>query len=481
MQVSETLSEGLKREYKVVVEAAEMAAKVTDRLTDIAKEAKMPGFRTGKVPVTILRRTYGRQILGEILEQTVNEATTETLEKHALKPAMQPKIEVVSFDEGADLEYTIQLEVMPEFEPMDFAALSLERVVADISDAEIDERVNSLAQQFKEFTDGAEGQAAQEGDTVVIDFKGSVDGELFEGGAAEEHSLELGSNMFIPGFEEQLIGVKKGDEKTVKVSFPEEYQAEHLAGKEAEFAVTVREVKVPLPVAVDDALAEKLGLENLAALKDAVREQSQKDYAEVSRGRLKRLLLDALADNHDFEVPPSLVENEFEQIWHQMEEDLKRQDKTIADLDQSEEEARAEYRDIAVRRVRLGLLLADVGRRNNLSVTQEEVNRAMAEQAQRFPGQEQQIFEFYQSNPEMRAQLEAPIMEDKVVDFILEMAQVSESKVSVEELMRDPDAEPEGEAESGGEDAKKAEKKAKKPAKKTAKKPAKKPAKKKDD
>lgn len=481
MQVSETLSEGLKREYKVVVEAADMEAKVTARLTDLAKEAQMPGFRPGKVPVTILRRTYGKQLLGEVLEQTVNEATTETLERHELTPAIQPKIEVVSFDEGADLEYTIQVEVMPEIEPMDFSTLSLERLVADISDEEVDERVNSLAQQFKEFTEAAEGQAAQEGDTVVIDFKGSVDGELFEGGAAEEHSLELGSNMFIPGFEEQLIGVKKGDEKTVKVSFPEEYQAEHLAGKEAEFAVTVREVKVPLPVAVDDALAEKLGLENLAALKDAVREQSQKDYAEVSRGRLKRLLLDALADNHDFEVPPSLVENEFEQIWHQMEEDLKRQDKTIADLDQSEEEARAEYRDIAVRRVRLGLLLADVGRRNNLSVTQEEVNRAMAEQAQRFPGQEQQIFEFYQSNPEMRAQLEAPIMEDKVVDFILEMAQVSESKVSVEELMRDPDAEPEGEAESGGEDAKKAEKKAKKPAKKTAKKPAKKPAKKKDD
>jgi len=435
MQVSETLSEGLKREYKVVVDAADMEAKVTDKLTDLAKEAQMPGFRPGKVPVKILRRTYGRQLLGEVLEQTVNEATTETLEKHDLTPAMQPKIEVVSFDEGADLEYTIQLEVMPEFEPMDFASLTLERVVAEMAEGEVDERVGSLAQQFKEFTEAAEGQAAQDGDTVVIDFKGIVDGELFDGGTAEEHSLELGSNSFIPGFEEQLVGVKKDDELAVKVTFPEEYQAENLAGKEAEFAVTVREVKVPLPVSVDDALAEKLGLENLQALKDAVREQSEKDFATISRTKLKRVLLDALAEGHDFAVPPSLVDGEFEQIWNQVVEDLKRQDKTVADLDKSEEEAKAEYRDIAVRRVRLGLLLSKVGQDNNLTVNQDEVNRVMAEQAQNFPGQEQQIFEFYQSNPEMRAQLEAPVMEDKVVDFIIEMAQVNETKVSVEELM----------------------------------------------
>ncbi|MDA1100735.1 MAG: trigger factor [Proteobacteria bacterium] len=456
MQVSETLSEGLRREYKVVVEAADMEAKVTDRLTDIAKEARMPGFRPGKVPVKILRRTYGRQILGEVLEQAVNEATTETLAKHELKPAMQPKIEVVSFDEGADLEYTIQLEVMPEFEPMDFASLSLERVVAAISDAEIDERVKSLAQQFKEFAEAAEGQAARDGDTVVIDFKGSIDGELFDGGSSEEHSLELGSNTFIPGFEEQLVGVKKGDEISVTVRFPDEYQAENLAGKEAEFAVTVREVKVPLPVVVDDTLAEKLGLENLDALKGAVRDQSEKEYAEVSRARLKRLLLDALAENHDFEVPPTLVDGEFEQIWGQVESDLKRQDKTVANLDKSEEEARAEYRDIAVRRVRLGLLLSQVGNDNNLTVTQDEVNRAMAAQAQRFPGQEQQIFEFYQSNPEMRAQLEAPIMEDKVVDFILEMAQISDREVSVEELVRNLDEEDlieDGAGEDGAEAA----------------------------
>ena len=449
MQVSETLSEGLKREYKVVVEAADMEAKVNDRLAEMAKEAQMPGFRPGKVPVTILRRTYGRQLLGEVLEQTVNEATTETLEQHDLTPAMQPKIEVVSFDEGADLEYTIAVEVMPEFEPMDFAALTLDRVVAEISDGEVDERVTSLAQQFKEFTDADEGQAAQDGDTVVIDFKGSVDGELFEGGADEEHSLELGSNSFIPGFEEQLAGVKKGDEKTDSVNFPDEYQAEHLAGKAAEFAVTVREVKVPLPVSVDDALAEKLGLENLAALKDAVREQSEKDFAQVSRTKLKRNLLDALAEGHDFEVPPSLVDGEFEQIWTQVEQDLQRQEKTIADLDKSEDEAKAEYRDIAVRRVRLGLLLSKVGQDNNLTVNQDEVNRAMAEQAQNFPGQEQQIFEFYQSNPEMRAQLEAPIMEDKVVDFIIEMAQVSDSKVSVEELLA-PDDDDEDETVGAG-------------------------------
>ena len=446
MQVSETLSEGLKREYKVVVPSADMEAKVTDRLTEIGKEAQMPGFRPGKVPMKILRRTYGRQLLGEVLEQAVNEATTETLEKNELKPAMQPKIEVVSFDEGKDLEYTIEVEVMPKFEPMDFSTLTLERKVAEIGDEELDERVNSLAQQFKEFTEADEGQAANDGDTVMIDFEGSVDGELFEGGAAEGHSLELGSNSFIPGFEEKLVGVKKGDETVAKVTFPEEYQAEHLAGKKAEFKVNVQEVKVPLPVTVDDALAEKLGLENLAALKDAVREQSEKEYADLSRAKLKRVLLDALAENHDFEVPPSLVEGEFEQIWNQVVEDLKRQDKTVEDMEKPEEESRAEFREIAVRRVRLGLLLSEVGQRNNLTVNQDEVNRAMAEQAQRFAGQEQQIFEFYQSNPEMRAQLEAPIMEDKVVDFIVEMAQVSESKVSIEELLADPDGD---EAEGG--------------------------------
>ena len=449
MHVSETLSEGLKREYKVVVEAADMEAKVTSRLTDLAKQAQMPGFRRGKVPVKLLRRTYGKQLLGEVLEQTVNEATTETIEKHDLTPAMQPKIEVVSFDEGSDLEYTIQLEVMPEFEPVDFAAISLKKIVADVDDSQIDDRVKSIAEQFKEFTAAAEGQEAQNGDTVVIDFKGSVDGEEFEGGEAEEHSLELGSNSFIPGFEEQLIGAKKGEKKAVTVNFPAAYQAEHLAGKEAEFAVTVREVKVPLPVTLDDALAEKLGLENLEALKTAVREQSEKDFAVVTRTKLKRELLDALAENHDFDLPPTLVESEFEQIWTQVEEDLKRQDKTIEDLDKQEDEAKAEYRDIAVRRVRLGLLLSKVGQENNLTVTQDEVNRAMAEHAQNFPGQEQKIFELYQSNPEMRAQLEAPIMEDKVVDFILEMAQVNESKVSVEELLAEDE---EDESEPYAED-----------------------------
>jgi len=441
MQVSETLSEGLKREYKVVIEAADMEAKVTSRLSDIAKEAQMPGFRRGKVPVTILRRTYGKQLLGEVLEQTVNETTTETIEKNELTPAMQPKIEVVSFDEGADLEYTIALEVMPEFEPIDFNSISLEKMVADVDDSQIEERVKSIAEQFKEFTEAAEGQKAENGDTLVIDFVGKIENQEFEGGKAEEHNLELGSNSFIPGFEEQLIGVKKGEEKTVSITFPSEYQAEHLAGKDAEFAVTVREVKIPLPVTVDDALAEKLGLENLEALKGAVREQSEKEYAQVSRTKLKRQLLDILAEGHDFEVPPSLVEGEFEQIWSQVEADLKRQDKSIEDLDKPEEEAKAEYRDIAVRRVRLGLLLSRVGQDNNLTVTQDETNRAMAEQAQNFPGQEQKIFEFYQSNPEMRAQLESPIMEDKVVDFIVEMAQVDETKVSVEELLTEDDEE----------------------------------------
>ncbi|HZD24755.1 MAG TPA: trigger factor [Alphaproteobacteria bacterium] len=444
MQVTETLSEGLKREFKVVVGADDLESRVTSRLSELARDAQMPGFRRGKVPVSLLRRTYGKQVMGEVLEQAVNETTSETLERHEVKPALQPRIEITKFEEGADLEFTMSVEVMPEFEPIDFATLKLERLTAEVDDAEVDERLKQLAEQFKTFEDAAEGQEAKDGDNVVIDFKGFVDGEAFAGGEAEDFSLELGSGSFVPGFEEQLVGAKASEQRKVTITFPEEYGAENLAGKTAEFEVTVKQVKVPLPTAVDDALAEKLGLENLDALKTAVREQTERDYAELTRARLKRALLDSLAETHDFAVPPGMVEMEFEQIWEQVKEDLERQGKTLEELDKPEEEARQEYRDIAERRVRLGLLLSEVGRRNNLQVSQDEVNRAIAQQAARFPGQERQVMEFYQGNPEMRSQLQAPILEDKVVDFILALADVTERKVPVEELTRDPDEEEEG-------------------------------------
>jgi len=441
MQVTETLSEGLKREYKVVVDSADLEGRLSTKLTELSQSVQMPGFRKGKVPVPLLRRTYGKQVMGEVLEQAVNETSTQTLEEKELTPALQPRIEITKFEEGSDLEYTMAVEVMPQFEPVDFKTLTLERLTVEVDDEEVDKRLGQLAEQFKTFEDAAEGEAAKDGDTVVIDFKGMLEGEAFEGGTAEDYSLELGSGSFIPGFEEQLVGAKAGDEKKVEVTFPEEYGAEHLAGKDVVFEVTVKGVKVPLPTVIDDALAEKLGLENLDALKTAVREQVEREYGDVSRNRLKRSLLDTLADEHDFDVPPGMIDMEFEQIWKQVEQDLEQQGKTIAGLDKPEDEAKAEYRDIAERRVRLGLLLSEVGRQNNLQVTQDEVNRAIAQQAQRFPGQEQQVMEFYQGNPQMQAQLQAPILEDKVVDFIVEMAAVEDKSVSLEELLRDPDEE----------------------------------------
>lgn len=476
MQVTETLSEGLKREYTVVVAADDLEGRITDRLQELSKTVQMPGFRKGKVPVNLLRRTYGQQMMGEVLEQTVNDTTTKTLEENELKPALQPRIEITKFEEGSDLEYTIAVEILPEFEPVDFASLKLERFSIEVTDEMVDERLEQMGQQFREFEDAEEGAAAKEGDSIVMDFLGKVDGEAFEGGAAEDHQLELGSGSFIPGFEEQLVGAKSGDTPVVKVAFPADYGAEHLAGKDAEFDVTVKAVKIPIETELNDDLAVKLGLENLGALKDLLRGQVEQDYAGLSRTRLKRTLLDMLADGHDFEVPPGMVDMEFEQIWEQVTKDLEQQGKSIEDLDKPEEEAKEEYRIIAERRVRLGLLLSEVGRRNNLEVSQEEVNRAIAQQAANFPGQERQVMEFYQQNTEMQAQIQAPIMEDKVIDFIVEMASVEDKKISVEEMLKDPDDESEPETATKEDAEEKPKKKAakKKPA---AKKPAaKKPA-----
>jgi trigger factor len=443
MQVTETLSEGLKREFTVVVPAADLESKVSGKLKDLAGRVRLPGFRPGKAPVTLLRKTYGRAVLGEVLEETVSSATQQTLQERSVRPALQPRIEVKSFDEGKDLEYTIAVEVMPEVEPGDFRAVSLEKLVAEVADEEIEERLAAMAEQMKSFAEVAEGQAARSGDAVVIDFKGSIGGEAFPGGSGTDFELVLGSGSFIPGFETQLEGVKKGDRRTVEVGFPEDYGHKPVAGKQASFEVEVKQVKAPLPTAVDDELAKRLGMENLEALRKTVRQQIEREYAALTRSRLKRALLDALASAHDFPVPPGLVETEFESIWKQVREERERR-KAAGEPPESakpEDEEKAEYRSIAERRVRLGLLLAEVGQRNNVSVSQDELNRAMAEQARRFPGQERQFVEFFQKNPQAQAALRAPILEEKVCDFILEMAQVTERKVTVEELMRDPDEE----------------------------------------
>lgn len=439
MKVTQTSSEGLKRDFTVVVEAAEIESKVTEKLTTVGQQVRLPGFRPGKVPMNILRQRFGRSVMGEILEETVNETSQKALNDNELRPAQQPKIEITKFDEGEDLEFTIEVEVMPDFEPMDFSKLKLEKLVSEVEDAKVDEAIDQIASQQKNFKKVARNRKAKEGDALLIDFLGKVGGVAFEGGAAEGHQLELGSGQFIPGFEDQLIGQKGGDELEVNVTFPENYGSADLAGKDAVFEVKVHEVQEAADVEIDDEFAKKMGLDDLAALKDAVRGRMEEEYGQLSRQTLKRNMLDALADGHEFEVPPGMKEAEFNSIWDQFKQELVRQGEKLEDQDQSEEELQAEYNDIAERRVRLGLLLAEVGRINNIDVSNEEVQQAMIAQARNFPGQEQQIFEMFQKNPEMQNSLRAPIFEDKVVDFISELATVSEKKVSYDELIADPD------------------------------------------
>jgi len=468
MQVTETSAEGLKRAYSITVPASEIDERIDSRLAEIAQTADLPGFRKGKVPVAILKQRFGDGVMGEVLEEAVNSGTNQALVENSLRPAMQPKIEVVKFEKGEDLEYTVDVEVMPDIEPTDFSKIEIEKLKAEPDESEVIDAIQRLADAQKVFT-AQDGRTSEEGDAVLIDFVGSVDGVEFEGGKAEDYTIEIGSNTFIPGFEPQLIGLKAGDHKTVEVSFPAEYGSAELAGKSASFEVDVKEVRQAEPAEINDALAEKVGLENLEALKTAISEQLGSDYDGFSRNLMKRTLLDKLADSHDFDVPPGMVDMEFEQIWSQVEQQRAgaaaagEEDKD-EDAGKTDDELKDEYRDIAKRRIRLGLLLSEVGQTNNIEVQQEEVNRAMAEQARQYPGQERQMVEFYQSNPDAMNQLRAPLFEDKVVDFILEMANITERKVSVEELTKIPE-----EAEA---------KPTKKPAKKKA--AAKKPAKKAD-
>jgi len=442
MQVTQNSADGLKREYTVVIDAKDMDQRLNERLKLLSQQASLPGFRPGKVPVSLLRKLHGDAVRGEVLEATVNETSQKALDDDAVRPATQPKIEIKTFEEGKDLEYSMSVEIMPDIEPGDYSKLTLEREVCPAGEAEIAEFLDNIAKQQKSFAPAKSKTCkAKTGDAVLMDFIGRIDGEAFEGGAAEGHLLELGSGQFIPGFEEQLVGVKAGDKLDVTVAFPENYGAENLAGKEAVFEVTIKEVQQPEEVAIDDALATRLGLETLDALKERVREQIEQELKQVSRMKLKRKLLDALSEMHDFEVPPGMVDMEFNQIWDEFKRDLESREESLEDLDKPEDEVREEYRAIAERRVRLGLLLAEIGRVNNIAVGPEEVNRMIAAEARRYPGQEQQVFEFYQKNPQAQAQIRAPLFEDKTVDFILEMANVKDVEVSREDLMRDPDEE----------------------------------------
>lgn len=438
MQVTETLNDGLKREFKVVVAANDIAEKMDGRLREIGRTVKISGFRPGKVPLKILKQRYGQAVMGEVLEGAVSDSSSQALAEKGLRAAVQPKIEIETFDEGTDLEYKMAVELMPEIEPIDFKALKLERLVAPVTEDDIknalDKIVESHGKNHREKVD----RAAADGDFVLIDFEGSIDGEIFPGGSATGHALELGSGQFIPGFEEQLVGVSADDEKEVKVTFPEDYPSENLAGKEASFKVGVKEVQAAKAPELNDEFAKEIGFDDLEALNTTVKEQLEKDHGQLSRARLKRTLLDMLAKEHTFGVPSALVDSEFEAIWSQLEQEIKGNE-TEAFAEKSEEDTKAEYREIAERRVRLGLLLSEVGRMNSIDVAQEDLNKALIEEMRRYPGQEKEVLNFYQSNPEAMNRLRAPVYEDKVVDYIIELADVSESETTVDALVADPE------------------------------------------
>ena len=435
MQVRETSAEGLKHEFTVVVAAAEIEQKIQDRLAEIGRSVRLPGFRQGKAPLALLKKRYGPSVMGEVVERAVNDSSSETIKEHKLRPALQPKIEIVSFNEGKDLEYKLAVEVLPEIGAVSLDGIALERWKAEIPDSEIDQALERIAKQQRK-TSPVE-RAADKGDFVRIDFKGTLDGVAFPGGSAENYLLELGSGGFIPGFEDQLVGAKAGETRTVAVTFPADYGNADLAGKAAEFSVTVKEVRQAETQPIDESLATAVGMENLAELRQAVRERIEREYSGVARQKLKRELLDQLAARHAFAVPAGMLDLEFQSLWREIEAERKRAKDSGApdpDLGKSDDELKAEFRALSERRVRLGLLLNEIGRTNSVTVAAEELNRAVIDRARGFPGQEREVLDFYRNNPQALDSLRAPIYEDKVVDFILGKVNVTERNVPPAEL-----------------------------------------------
>ncbi|GAC1340164.1 MAG: trigger factor [Acetobacteraceae bacterium] len=440
MQVTETLSEGLKRGFAITVPASAIEGKRTARLAEIGKTVKLPGFRPGKVPMTVVRQRYGTAVMSEVLEESVNEATQQVLTDRGLRAAGQPKVDVTQLADQQDLQFTVELELLPEITMPDFAAIALTRLRATPPDEAIDKALGEIAARQREWEPVTEERGAQTGDQLKVDFVGKVDGVAFAGGTGSDMAVELGGAGFIPGFSEGMEGMKPGEERQIAVTFPEEYHAKELAGKAATFDLTAKSLEQPKPAPIDDSLAEKLGFETLEKLRELIAAQIQREYDNAGRMRLKRELLDALAAQATFEVPPSMVEAEFSAIWQRVEADLKEGRADDEDKGKNQDTLKSEYRAIAERRVRLGLLMSEIGRANGVQVAPDEMTRAMRAEAQRYPGQEAQVMEFFRKNPQAAENLRGPIFEDKVIDFILELAKVEDRTVTPEELAAEPAA-----------------------------------------
>jgi len=444
MQVTETLSEGLKRAYDVVIPASDLASKLDSELNDLKGKVRINGFRPGKAPISHLKRLYGRSMMADLVQKQIDEANKQIIDNGGLRLAMQPKIELsreqkdieAALEARGDLAFKIELEVLPQFELGSFDDIVLERPVAEASDEEVERFVQRLADSHRKFVDRPEDQQAEMGDRLTVDFQGRIDGEPFEGGKGDDIEVILGSKSFIPGFEEALLGAKAGENRTVEARFPDNYANSALAGKAGVFETTVKKIAYPEPLTLDDEFAKGVGFESTEAMRKAIRERLEADYARVSRERIKRRLLDELAKRYTFDVPQGLVDQEFGQIWSQVEREQKASGKSFADEGATEEAARAEYQAIAQRRVRLGLVLAEVGRQAEVQITEEEIRRALIERARAFPGQEKEVWDYYRNNQNALAELRAPIFEEKTVDHILGLAKVEDRKISPEELLK---------------------------------------------
>ena len=444
MQVTQTLSEGLKQEFKVVLPAGDLAAKLETQLAEMRAKAQIKGFRPGKAPISHLKKLYGKSLMSEVLQEAVNEANRKIVDDNKLRIAAEPKLDFPggqdevekALEAAGDFSFVVTFETLPSFELGSFDDISLERPIAPVTDEDVEKSIQALVDRVREFEPKAEGAKAEKGDKLTIDFTGKLDGVAFEGGTGGDVDLVLGSGSFIPGFEDQLDGAAAGEQRLVKVRFPDEYSAKNLAGKDAEFDVTVKSVEAPKVAEIDDEFAKKYGFDSLDALKTAMRGNLEADFEKASRDKFKRALLDALDARYKFDLPASLVENEFAGIWRDYEAERKRAGQAEPEADKNEDETRAEYRAIAERRVRLGLVLAEIGQKAGVTVEEKDLTDAVVERARQFPGQEKEVWDFYRNNPNALAELRAPIYEEKAVDHILSLAKVEEVKDTSAELLK---------------------------------------------